>query len=121
MLTLEEKINTVMRRRHPNFGSDFATPSSQRVDAHYVKLNLLDRWTWERFSRMCRFMQLTPYELGSIACIPHRVIEQWKLRSVLPMSATQGAYAVALILTVIESQVLAGHVSDVIEDPIPKL
>lgn len=106
---------------HPNFGSAYATPSSRLTDAHYVKLNLLNRWTWERFQRLANYLKLTPYELGSIACVPHEVVERWKLRSVIPLSAAQGAYSIALVLTVLEGHLIGDLYHDVIQNPFPSI
>lgn len=117
----QKEVERIERKKHPNFGSKFATPTSMRVDFHYIKMDLYRRWTWERYKRLANFLALTPYELASIVAIPHVAVERWERFKEIPMSQTQGAWTAALVLTVLEHQVLKDWVNDTIENPFPDL
>lgn len=104
----------------PNEHSKCQTPTTLHVDLHYAQLHVWERWDWNRFSRLCAFLQLTPAELASMACIPHRAIDSLKSRNRL-FNGQAPDRAGALVLTLIEAHV-AGHVTnDVIASPFPSL
>lgn len=102
----------------PNHGSLHQTPASLMIDVHWASLGLIRRWTWERFVRLANFLQLTPWELASMAMIKHPALEGFKRRGILPI---QNAQSTALILTQIEASALKGYSKDIIENPWPKL
>ncbi len=58
----------------PNQGSRLQTPSTLLIDVHYSKLLLVERWTWERFTRLCAFLQISPAELGCCGEMTNDVI-----------------------------------------------
>lgn len=102
----------------PNQSSAHKTPGSQLVDLHYARLRLVERWDWMRFVRLANFLQLTPWELASLALIRHDLLEAYKRRGMLPMRSPAPT---ALILTLLEAQALKGWVNDIIPNPFPSL
>jgi hypothetical protein len=103
---------------HPNARSKHRSPTSLAIDAHYAGLCLADRWTWERYTRLAAFLRLTVFELASLALIPHARIDRWRRDFVFPFDPDV-AYAHAMILTLIESNVLREYTKDVIANPFP--
>ena len=108
----------VPRLLNPN--SEGQTPASLMIDVHYMNLFLVERWTWERYAKLCLFLKMTSYEVASLVRLPHRSIPAYKLRNTLPLYAAH-AEAVALILTLLESYLMRGLTKDVIENPFPDL
>lgn len=100
----------------PNYGSPHQTPASLLIDTHYARLQLVERWSWERYARLCQFLQYTPWELGSLVMLRHAAIESYRRTSRLPGSNPR---AVALILTLLEAHVMGQWVDDVIANPFP--
>lgn len=88
------------------------------LDMHWSNMRLPERWTWERYVRLCKFLNYTPYELASFALIRHDCIEKYQRTNRFP--AINGN-AAALVLTLIEAYVMARWTNDVIEKPFPKL
>jgi len=103
---------------HPNARSSHRSPTSLVIDAHYAGLALTHRWTWERYTRLAAFLQLTKWELASLALIPHRRIERWERDFIFPFEPDV-AYAHAMILTLIEANVLSNYTKDIIANPFP--
>lgn len=102
----------------PNVNSAHRTPASLMVDLHYARLCLVERWDWTRFVRLANFLQITPWELASLAMIRHDALDGYKLRGVLPVKNPQPT---AMILTLLEAQALKGWVNDIIPNPWPSL
>ncbi len=119
--SIKADLRLIEQKAHPNFGSKFATPASLRVDFHYIHLDLINRWTWERFKRLANFLKLTPYEVASIAGIPHAVVARWEYKSAIPIPAVAGAWSAVLVLTVLEHEVLSKWTNDTIANPFPDL
>ncbi len=102
--------------RLPNAGSKQATPASLAIDLNYEQKNVWARWTWERFVRLCKLLNLTPEELASVACIPHAALPALERNNHLFNGRRQDR-AGALVLTLLEANV-AGHLtSDVVLNP----
>ncbi len=97
----------------PNKGSPHQSPSSLLIDVHYAKLNLVRRWNWDRFHRLAAFLRLTHGELASLVCIQHSHLNGIQRRNVFPGPA-------ALLLTLLEAQVLAKCSNDIIPQPFPQ-
>lgn len=97
----------------PNKGSRLQTPASLNIDVHYAQLNVIRRWNWERFHRLAAFLNLTHGELASLICLPHRHLKGIRARNVFPGPA-------ALLLTLLEAQVLASYSNDIIPNPFPQ-
>jgi hypothetical protein len=95
-----------------NKGSPLQTPASLLTDVHYAKLNIVRRWNWDRFNRLAAFLQLTHGELASLICLPHSQLPGIRKRNVFPGP-------VALLLTLLEAQVLAQFSNDIIAQPFP--
>lgn len=106
--------------RLPNEGSKLATPSTLSIDLHYAQLRIWERWTWERFSRLCTFLKVTPAELASIACIPHNQLDAFQQRNRVMQSGSANR-AAAMVLTLLEAHVCAEFTKDVLENPFPNL
>jgi hypothetical protein len=106
--------------RLPNEGSKIATPATLNVDLRYAQLRIWDRWTWERFTRLCSFLNVTPAELASIACIPHNQLPAFESRNRL-MQGVAPNRAAALVLTLLEAHVCAAFTTDIVENPFPNL
>lgn len=104
----------------PNEKSRHQTPASLAIDLHYANLLLVERWDWDRYSRLCNLLKLTPHEMASLVLLPHKYVERFRELNGLPMNYAH-ARAVGLILTLLEAH-LCKHISkDVIENPFPKL
>lgn len=106
--------------RLPNAGAPTQTPSSLSIDLHYAQLKIYERWNWDRFIRLAAFLNVTPHELGSIACITHHQVENLQRTNRLK-NATGKDRAGALVLTLLEAHVAKHCTTDVIENPFPSL
>ncbi len=102
----------------PNTGSVHQTPASLMIDTHYCQLRLVERWSWERFVRLCQFLRMTPYEVASLVMLRHDTVETYHRNGRL--SGT-GHRATALLLTLLEARVMAAWTEDVIARPFPDL
>lgn len=106
--------------RLPNEGSELQTPTTLQIDLHYSRLRVWERWSWERFVRLCNFLNLTPPELASIACIPHNQLKLFQRRNRI-MQTHSPNRAAALVLTILEAHCTKAFTKDVIEEPFPNL
>lgn len=106
--------------RLPNEGSELQTPTTLQVDLHYAGLRVWERWSWDRFVRLCKFLNLTPAELASIACIPHNQLNLFQQRNRIMQSHAPNR-AAALLLTILEAHCTKAFTNDVIESPFPDL
>jgi hypothetical protein len=106
--------------RLPNEQSPWQTPATLQIDLHYCRLRVWERWTYERFVRLAKFLNVTPVELASAACIPHRAIATLKERNHLYLGRVPDR-AGALVLTLLEAHVAKHFTTDVIENPFPNL
>lgn len=106
--------------RLPNAGEKTQTPASLKIDVHYAHLRMYERWDWERFVRLAVFLNVTPFELGSIACVTHRHVRDFERTNRLKNGGSADRSA-ALVLTLLEAHCCKAYSKDVIEDPFPKL
>lgn len=97
----------------PNKGSKLQTAASLNIDIHYAQIDVIRRWNWERYHRLAAFLNLTHGELASFICLPHSQLAGIRTRNVFPGPA-------ALLLTLLEAQVLANYSDDIIAQPFPK-
>lgn len=104
----------------PNVGSKGQTPASLAIDIHYLNLMLVNRWDWERYVKLCGLLKMTACEVASLVLLPHRCIERYQEKNVLPLTPAHAA-SVALNLTLLESYLLRGLSEDIIENPFPDL
>lgn len=104
----------------PNAGSEHATTASLKIDLHYAHLQIWERWSWERFVRLAKFLQLTLPELASIACIPHDQLPRFEERNRIMQSHAPNR-AAALVLTVLEHHVCKDFTKDTVENSFPNL
>ena len=102
----------------PNADSTKRTPASVMLDMHWENMRLVERWSWERYVRLCKFLSYTPWELASLVLLPHDQIERFRRTSCLSGKA---ARPVALILTLVEAHVMGNWTDDVIKNAFPKL
>lgn len=51
--------------------------------------------------------------------MPHKWVEKWPQTNILPIPRNQGAYAQAMLLTLLEAKVLENYSNDVIANPFP--
>ncbi len=105
----------------PNSDSDFTTATTKIIDIHYSNKRIAERWTWERFERLCSFLKLTHYELASLVCCPHSWVAKIRDENRIPCSVNGGGRAVGMLLTLLEARVLKKLVPDVITNPFPNL
>lgn len=101
----------------PNADSEFTTATTKIIDIHYSNKRISERWTFERYERLCSFLKLTHYELASLVCMPHLWVAKLKEENRIPCSVTGGGRAVAMLLTLLEARVLKKLVPDVIKNP----
>lgn len=106
--------------RLPNEGSRGQTPASLAIDIHYANLMLVERWTWERFTKLCLFLKMTAHEVASLVLLPHRYLVAYREKNVLPMRRDHAA-SVALNLTLLEAYLMRGLTEDIIDQPFPDL
>lgn len=104
----------------PNAGSKYQTPASLKIDLHYAHLEIYERWNWARFIQLAKFLNITPFELGSIACITHDQVESFSRTNRLRIGQASNRSA-ALVLTLLESHCCKAYTTDVIENPFPDL
>jgi hypothetical protein len=102
----------------PNHGSKHQTPSSLYIDSFYAQQLLIERWTWPKFIRLCRFLKMTPYEVASLVMMPHSAVPAFERENILTCYT---ARPVALLLTLLEHQVLGEIAPDTIKNPFPNL
>lgn len=104
----------------PNSNSNLATPGSRVIDIHYANLLLIERWTWERYTRLCEFLKMTPAELASLCLMPHSWLARYEERNSIPTGAGySGARSIALILALVEAHAMQRITKDVITNPFP--
>ena len=89
------------------------TLGSRRIDLHYAKLGIPQRWTWDRFSLLCSVLRVTHLELASVVCLPSAALKRAFFANQFPGPA-------ALLLTLIEADVMKG-ITDTIENPLASL
>lgn len=102
----------------PNRASRRQTLISRYFDLHYSSLDLLGRWTWERFARLCDFLKLTPEEVASLALLPHARLTFFKERNHI---GGNDYMPHAMMLTLLEARVLKNFSVDVIDNPFPDM
>lgn len=96
----------------PNKDGPHQTPASLSIDVHYLQLQIVRRWNWDRFHRLAAFLRLTHGELASMICLPHSHLAGIQKRNIFPGPA-------ALLLTLLEAQTLSKFSKDIIIDPFP--
>jgi hypothetical protein len=101
----------------PNQGSPHQTPASLMIDVRYANMLLVERWTWDRFARLCQFLQHTPYEVASMVALKHDSVDVFRETKVLPRFY---ARQTALLLTALEYSVCRAYSDDVL-DPFAEL
>lgn len=104
----------------PNQGSPLQTPSTLLIDVHYSKLMLVERWTWERFTRLCAFLRISPAELASSVLMPHSYLEAYERSNRIHRNRTV-SLALALHLTCLELRCCGEMTNDVVRQPFPNL
>lgn len=104
----------------PNAGSSGQTPASLRIDLEYERKQIWARWTWQRYVRLCNLLRLTPEELASVACIPHRSLPSFERNNHLYINRAPNR-AGALVLTLLEAHCAKHLTNDVVENPFPDL
>lgn len=105
----------------PNSGSPHTTATTKLIDLHYSNLRIAERWTWDRYQRLCSFLKLTEYELASLCLMPHDWVGKMRERNRLPCVGQGGGRAVAMLLTMTEATVMKNYVPDVIVNPMPNM
>lgn len=105
----------------PNSDSELTTATTKLLDLHYSNLRIAERWTWQRYQRLCSVLKLTEAELASLCLMPHRWLAGFKENDRMPCSINGGGRAVAMILTLLEARVMKRVVPDVIIYPFPDL
>lgn len=106
--------------RLPNSKSTIQTPASFAIDLRYAQLRVWERWDYERFIRLAKFLNVTLTELASIACINHDQIPQLERRNRLYRGPRKD-HSGALVLTWLESHCCSAYTKDVVESPFPDL
>lgn len=104
----------------PNAGRPTQTPASLNIDLHYAKLHVWERWTFDRYVRLAKFLNLTLYELASLACLDHRQIPILENRNRLFKGGARDRSG-ALVLTLLEAFVCKQHTNDIVADVFPDL
>lgn len=112
--------NFPVELRLPNEGSKLQTATTLLIDMRYSKLRIWERWTWERFTRLCNLLNVTPAELASIACIPHNQLERFEQRNRI-YQANEKNRAAALVLTLLEAHSASAYTNDVVTEVFPDL
>lgn len=62
----------------PNQGSRHQTPASLMIDSRYARLQIVERWSWERYARLCQFLRMTEYEVGSMVMLTHSAVDTYR-------------------------------------------
>lgn len=102
----------------PNAGSEHQTAASLMIDTRYAMLRIVERWSWERYVRLCQFLRMTPFEVASLALMSHEKVERFHRDGRL---SGPGFRAVGMVLTLIEGHVMAKWTDDIIKNPFPDL
>jgi hypothetical protein len=101
----------------PNEDSPQRTVASVYIDAHYATLGLIDRWTWDKYTRFCEILRWTPYEVASLVGMPHTAVDRFQHNDML---TGPGALAWAIHLTNLEWTLMKDYVAGAV-NPFPKL
>lgn len=104
--------------RLPNEGSTHQTPASLYIDVHYSTLEIAERWSWERYVRLCNILKMTPWELASLVGMRHKDADFFEQNNRLPDA---GRRSISLLLTIVEAHFLSELHHDVIKNPFPDL
>lgn len=105
----------------PNTDSEYTTATTKIIDLHYSNKRIAERWTFERYERLCSFLKLTHYELASLVCMPHSHVAKLREYNLLPGTVNGGGRAVGMLLTILEARVLKKLVPDVVTNIFPNL
>ena len=105
----------------PNTDSEHTTATTKLLDLHYSNKRIAERWTFERYERLCSVLKLTHYELASLVCMPHVYVAKLREYNRIPGSVNGGGRAIGMLLTLLEARVLKKTVGDVIKNPFPNL
>ena len=81
-----------------------ATSASLLISCHYQKLKIKERWDKARVDRLCRFLNITRYELETLVGGKVDRVDEGKRLSM----------SVCLILTMIEATYLGNYATDII-------
>jgi len=90
------------------------TVTSVLIETHYQNLLIIERWTWERFVRLAKFFQFTPLELGSLVMMDGNALQRYRKNNLPPIRSA------ALLLTMLEFNVMKNWTDDVIANPFPQ-
>jgi hypothetical protein len=112
VLTRRQKISKFGFSSLPNLGEKSQTPATLMIDTHYAQLRLLDRWTWERYCRLCEYLRMTAYEMASVVMLPHANVSIFRTHGRIP---NPGATHIALLLTMIEYNMCKGIAIDAVD------
>lgn len=104
----------------PNHRSKKQTPASFNIDLHYAKLEIWQRWDFERFVRLAKFLNLTLEELASLACVSHNQLPSLE-RSNRLWKGPYKDHGCAMVLTMLEAHVCRAYTTDVVSDAFPNL
>lgn len=107
-------------RAFTNLGSKGQTAASVMLDTHWSMMRLESRWTWERFVRLAKFLEMTPYELASLVMLRHQDVPSYLERGMMhPKHRT--TRLIALFLQLVENHVMGAWDPAVVLDPFPHL
>jgi hypothetical protein len=101
----------------PN-GREHQTPASLYIDSWYSKIEIVERWSWERYVQLCNTLRMTPFEMASLVCMPHTAVVKFEANNCLP---PEGRRPIALLLTLVEAHFLSELVPDVVKEIFPDL
>jgi hypothetical protein len=102
----------------PNVTQKTQTTASKIIDLHYANLLLVERWNWERYSRLAAFLRMTECELASLVMLPHAAVAKFKETNRI---SEMRAQPIALLLTILEHHVCGAIFHDTIANPFPNL
>gem|GEM_PF-3887096 len=110
---VRDRYHKSLEPRFPNIRSKDQTVVTAQIDIHYADLGVVERWTWERFTRLAAFLRLQHAELSSLICLPHTDMRKAQKDDKFHGSA-------AMLLTLMEAQFMADYIGT-IKNPFPDL
>lgn len=82
------------------------TSASLLISARYAKLNIRSRWSKKRVDRLCRFLNITRFELETLVGSKVERVDDGKMLNM----------TTCLLLTLLESTYLKNYTKDVVDN-----
>ena len=102
-------IQTKKKLKKAPGDSEYATSASILMDAHYMRIGVVNKWNKERVDRLCGFLRMNYGEIASLLLMPHKEFQRVILKPKFPGP-------LCLLLSIIEHRYLKHYTKDTIDN-----